>query len=125
MDTALDRTSHRSAYVMLSLLLLAAIVLEVVKHGTGWWQAAGFWALPDLALLYGVAGGLAKGQLHPRAVPLYNLAHRFWLPAGLLVAATFVLPFGFFVGGLAWAFHIALDRALGYGLRTPDGFQRR
>lgn len=26
--------------------------------------------------------------------------------------------------GLAWLVHIAADRALGYGLRTPDGWQR-
>jgi hypothetical protein len=34
------------------------------------------------------------------------------------------VPLGFFVGGLAWCFHISLDRAIGYDLRTPDGFQR-
>jgi len=34
------------------------------------------------------------------------------------------LGIGWFIGGLAWAFHIALDRSLGYGLRTADGFQR-
>ena len=28
------------------------------------------------------------------------------------------------VGALAWALHVAIDRAVGYGLRTPDGFQR-
>lgn len=26
---------------------------------------------------------------------------------------------------LAWASHISIDRPLGYGLRTRDGFQRR
>jgi uncharacterized protein DUF4260 len=25
---------------------------------------------------------------------------------------------------LAWAVHVSLDRAIGYGLRTPEGFQR-
>jgi hypothetical protein len=25
--------------------------------------------------------------------------------------------------GLIWAGHIAMDRALGYGLKHPDGFQ--
>jgi hypothetical protein len=28
------------------------------------------------------------------------------------------------VGALVWGFHVCLDRAVGYGLRTPDGFQR-
>ncbi|MFK4098344.1 DUF4260 family protein [Streptomyces anthocyanicus] len=29
-----------------------------------------------------------------------------------------------FTFGIAWLLHIALDRALGYGLRTADGWQR-
>ena len=40
-----------------------------------------------------------------------------------LVAAG-VLGTGFLVGALAWGLHIAIDRAAGYGLRTPDGFAR-
>jgi len=35
-----------------------------------------------------------------------------------------IVPIGFLVGALTWTFHVALDRALGYGLRAPDGFQR-
>jgi hypothetical protein len=47
------------------------------------------------------------------------------LPLGLIAIASFdLVPLGFFVGGLAWCFHISLDRAIGYGLRTRDGFQR-
>jgi hypothetical protein len=26
--------------------------------------------------------------------------------------------------GLAWIAHISFDRSLGFGLRTPEGFQR-
>ena len=96
-----------------------------MKHGTGYWQIAVFGLGPDIALLVGVGAGLARGQLHPRAVVLYNLLHRFWVPVLLaVVAASGLLPIGFFIGALVWAFHIALDRALGYGLRTRDGFQR-
>jgi len=35
-----------------------------------------------------------------------------------------LLPVGFLVGAAAWGVHIAVDRVAGYGLRTPDGFQR-
>jgi hypothetical protein len=106
------------------MLLLTAIVLEAVKHGTGWWQFAVFGIGPDLALFYGIGANLEKGQLHRRAVPLYNLVHRYWLPLALAtVAAVGRQTRGYFVGALAWAFHISVDRTVGYGLRTRDGFQ--
>ena len=51
--------------------------------------------------------------------------HRFWGPLALLtLATTGLLDVGFLIGALTWAFHIALDRAFGYGLRTREGFQR-
>jgi hypothetical protein len=78
-----------------------------------------------VALFFGAGSGLAKGRLNPRAVGLYNLLHRFWGPVLLAALAAFgLIQLGFFIGALAWAFHIALDRAVGYGLRTRDGFQR-
>jgi hypothetical protein len=119
------RLAGRLVYAALALSLLAAIVLEVGRHGTGYWQLAAFGLGPDVALFLGAAAGLAKGQLHPRAVPLYNLLHRYWLAFALAALASFgLVPLGFLVGALAWAFHISLDRAVGYGLRTRDGFQR-
>jgi hypothetical protein len=78
-----------------------------------------------VALVAGAGAGLERGQLHPRAVPLYNALHRFAGPALLAAAAlTGLLGAGFLVGALAWAFHVALDRAAGYHLRTRDGFIR-
>ena len=114
-------TLRRSFYTTLGALLLTAIVLEASNYDTGYWQIAVSVFGPDLALFYGAGSGLEKGQLHPRAVRLYNLLHRFWGPLAL---ATGLISLGFFIGALAWAFHIALDRAVGYGLRTRDGFQR-
>ena len=115
----------RIAYTALAVFLLVAIVLETIEHGTGYWQIAVFGLGPDVALLLGAGSGLAKGRLHPRAVRLYNLLHRFWGPLLLAVLASFgLISIGYLIGALAWAFHISLDRALGYGLRTRDGFQR-
>lgn len=34
------------------------------------------------------------------------------------------LPAVVFVSGVAWAAHIAVDRGVGYGFRTREGFQR-
>jgi hypothetical protein len=117
------RTTRRAAFGVLTALLLAAAVTGAIIHGSGWWLLAAFAIGPDLALLFGISSTLEQGQLHPRAVRLYNALHSYWGP-GLLAAAAIVLPAGYLIGALAWAFHISLDRALGYGMRTRDGFQR-
>src|SRR5262249_35658559 len=117
--------AKRAAYAGLAALLLASVVFEAVKHSTGYWQIAVFAVGTALPLLFGAGAGLERGQLHRRAVQPYNLVHRLWGPLALVVlAATGALEIGWLIGGLTWAFHIALDRSLGYGLRTPDGFQR-
>ena len=114
----------RAAYATLAAMLLAAIAAEAITRSS-YWQIAAFGIGPDLALLYGGGRDLAHGQLHPRAVGLYNLVHRFWGPLALGAVAAFgIVPLGFLVGALTWTFHVALYRALGYGLRTRDGFQR-
>jgi hypothetical protein len=114
----------RLAYATLAVLLLAAVVAGAIAHSS-YWQIAAFGIGPDLALLYGAGRDLAHGQIHPRAVGAYNFVHRFWGPLALGVAgAVAIVPIGFLAGALTWAFHVALDRALGYGLRTRDGFQR-
>jgi hypothetical protein len=69
------RTS-RLAYATLAAVLLAGIATDAITHSS-YWQIAVFGVGPDLALLYGGGRDLAKGQLHPRAVPAYNLVHRF------------------------------------------------
>ena len=117
--------ARRVGYATLALLLLASIIYEAGKHATGYWQIGAFAVGPDLALLYGGGRGLARGQLHPRAVRPYNAVHRFWGPAALgALSAIPAVPVGYFIGALAWGLHIALDRSVGYGLRTRDGFQR-
>jgi hypothetical protein len=112
--------NRRPLQIALAVLLLAAVVFEAVKHGL--WAPAALGLLgPDIALF----AGLKDGRLNPRGVPLYNALHSYYAPVVLMaVAATGVIGLGFFVGGLAWSAHIAVDRALGYGLRTRDGFQR-
>ena len=119
------RGAPRAAYAALAAALLAAAAYVLIDRGAGWWQFFAFGAAPDLALFLGIGTGLAQGQLHPRAVPLYNALHRFAGPvvlAAVLGAAS--MPTGYLVGAIAWGLHIAVDRVAGYGLRTPDGFQR-
>lgn len=114
---------RRAAYGALAAVLLAAAIALPIARGGGWWLLIAFVLAPDLALLLGISAKIEQGRLHPRAVRLYNALHSFRAPALLAVTAV-VLPLGAVVGALAWAFHISLDRALGYGMRTPEGFQR-
>jgi Domain of unknown function (DUF4260) len=123
--TAVHPRLRTVAYAVLGVLLLSALVRESITHGIDLWQIGAFTVAPDLALFYGMGHGLAKGQLHRRAVPLYNAAHRFWGPLGLAVlVGVGAVPHRFLVGALAWAVHVALDRTAGYGLRDRVGFQR-
>jgi hypothetical protein len=125
MNTSLALTPPRAAYAALTVTLLAALAYVLITTGDGWWQMLVFGAAPDLALFVGFGSGLAEGQLHPRAVPLYNALHRFAGPLALgAVVVLAGLGAGWLAGALAWGLHVALDRTVGYGLRTPDGFQR-
>lgn len=127
--TAIDfalptRNARRLTYGAFALALLGLLVAATSTQETPYWVAVAGALAPDAALLLGIGRGLARGQIHPRAVPLYNGAHRFWGPAAVGAAAVALASASVFVVALAWAFHVALDRAVGYGLRTRDGFQR-
>jgi hypothetical protein len=116
----------RPAIAALGFAAAGLAVFAVARSGTGIWQLVLFAAAPDLALLVGMAPGLAPGELHPRAVGLYNAVHRMWGPAALMVGALLLLhSTAWLVGGLAWLAHIAFDRSLGFGLRDAHGFQRQ
>ena len=115
--------SSRIAYAALTAILVVALALDMAVTDTPWWLVVVFLLGPDVALFLGIGRNLEKGRLHPRAVPVYNALHRYWGPAALALAS-FVLPEGWLAAALAWAVHVSLDRAIGYGLRTPEGFQR-
>jgi len=118
--------AYRLAWLGIGLLALASAVFEVVAHGFGALALAlVFLAAPDLTMLAGAGRQLARGQLAPAAVPWYNTVHRVWCPLALLAACTFWIDSAaLFTGGLAWLAHIAIDRGIGFGLRTRGGFQR-
>ena len=112
--------------------MLAFLVFEAVKYG---WAAAGvivaFMVIPDLALIGGFKTSLEPGRLAPRNVPAYNLLHSYWLALAVMLLSFAPWPelwlshgLEIFLAGFALATHITLDRALGYGLRTGDGYQR-
>jgi membrane-bound metal-dependent hydrolase YbcI (DUF457 family) len=116
-------------------LAIGAFGTGLALAGVATWQLWAFALAPDLSFLAGMGrgGGLQRGQLHPRAVPVYNAAHRLWPPLALggILAALILLgllprasAIAWLAGACAWIAHIGSDRALGFGLRDPQGFQR-
>jgi len=97
------------------LALLAVAVLAYARFGEGWLLFAVLFLAPDLSVLCYLAG--------PRVGAwAYNLAHSLIGP--LLLAATGGLTGGGLPVALAliWLAHVGFDRALGYGLKSPDSF---
>jgi hypothetical protein len=125
---ARGRLAARTAYGVAGLSLAA-----VAWSLDGWsWPLLVFALLPDLPLVVGFGRGLGKGQLHPRVVPAYNATHRLVGPVALVAVGLWLTAdtthdtgaVTFLVAGLAWAAHVCIDRACGYGLRRRDGWQR-
>jgi hypothetical protein len=84
-----------------------------------------FGIVPHLTVLVGFGQPHARGQLAPRAVPLFNAMHHPAMPLTLLgLGAAGVLPPFWLAGALAWLSHIVVDRGFGDGLRAADGYLR-
>lgn len=101
------------------LLALAILTAFVVTDAGWWWPLVAFLAF-DLSALGYLAG--------PRVgANVYNVVHSYLGPAVFAIVGLVLGALGagggwaFFVAGL-WAFHVAADRALGYGLKLVDGF---
>jgi Domain of unknown function (DUF4260) len=117
------RRRGRALYATGAASLAGAGVALVAATDTSLVVLLIFAVLPDVAILGGLRRGLAPGQLHPRAVPLYNALHRLAMPAAIAAVGVFAGP-RWFTAAAGWAFHICFDHAVGLGLRTPDGFVR-
>ena len=134
---------RRLAWLALSVALVAFAIFEVVVHDLGPLPIVLFGLLPDLTLILGIGQRHERGQLPARAVRAYNLAHRLVIPVALIALALLGLlgarllnddpdafeaarriPLLVYVAAISWLAHVALDRAFGFGLRTPDGWQR-
>ena len=99
----------------------ALAVVVTVAVGYPWWSLLALFLVFDLSML-----GYLRG---PRlGAACYNLAHSYLAPAALGALAVVAAGLGDridWIGilAVAWAFHIAVDRALGYGLKTTEGFE--
>ena len=102
-------------------VVAVAILVGFVATGAGWWWPLVAFIAFDLSML-----GYLRG---PRVgAVVYNAVHSYIGPALLLAVGLVlgvvgvVVPALPFIAGL-WGFHVAADRALGYGLKLDTGFQ--
>lgn len=118
----------RVVWGMSALLWLIITVLWCVWFGLPAVTVAVIFALlPDIAL---IGAFESQGKLKPERVKFYNAMHNAFVAVGVLAVgfAVFLLTGGMDggiwaigVAGLAWFVHIAVDRALNFGRRAPDG----
>ncbi len=112
------KPSLHSVDLLLRLEWIAVFAAAIA----GYAFADGSWALflvlilaPDLAMLGYLAG--------PRiGAVVYNAFHILVWPAILLVAGLYSGEILAVQVAAIWIAHIAIDRALGYGLKLPTGF---
>jgi hypothetical protein len=115
------RLALRRGWLVPGLVIALYANALTTEHGLGLAPLLLFGIVPHLTVLVGIGQPHARGQLAPRAVPLFNVMHHPALPLALLaLAAAGVLPPFWLVGALAWLGHIAVDLAFGDGLRTAD-----
>jgi hypothetical protein len=94
----------------------ALAVAFYAMAGVSWWLFVSLILAPDLSMLGYLAG--------PRVGAIaYNALHILIVPLLLALAGTVFGHAMMTAIALIWITHIAVDRALGYGLKLSSGFQ--
>lgn len=93
-----------------------AVVVGMIVLDLGWWWLLALFLAFDLSAL----GFLANPKVGAR---IYNAVHNYSGPA--LLALIYFATDARVVAlvAMAWGFHVAVDRALGYGLKHDDDFR--
>jgi hypothetical protein len=81
-----------------------------------WWLLVVLALAPDLSMV-GYAAGPVVGAV------AYDVAHTYAIPVALAVVGVLADAELAVQIALVWAAHIGVDRAIGYGLKYPTGFQ--
>ncbi len=98
-----------------SFVVAGLVVMATIHIGWSWW-----WLLVVfLAFDVSAVGYLASTKV---GAFVYNLVHNYAAPAALFAAWLVTDIRWLALTALAWAFHVAVDRALGYGLKHDDHF---
>ena len=97
------------------LALFALSVALYVEAGAGWKLFAILILVPDLSMLFYIAGSRIGSYA-------YNAMHSTILPIAVTAFGVFMSqPLATDVG-LIWVAHVGIDRALGFGLKYASSF---
>jgi hypothetical protein len=108
--------STRTWQIIEGGLVGAATLAGTIALGFPWWLPFALFLAWDLSALGYLVG--------PRIGAFgYNLVHNYGVAAVAGAIAAFTSTPWLGAVALAWAFHVGVDRALGYGLKHPDSFQ--
>lgn len=112
-----SRTTNTRLLRIEAVVIAAAAIVAYRVMGGGWGMYAALWLTPDLAI--------AAYLMGPRiGAVAYNTTHSFLLPGLLIGAALWLWPSTLGVQlGLLWISHVAMDRAMGFGLKYATGFK--
>ena len=102
-----------------SIAIFALVLL--ITQGHAWWWPLALFLLFDTSMI-----GYLKNTTW--GANLYNIGHTYLVPASLGTVYALLAASGSHIAWLvilacSWAFHIGVDRALGYGLKHSDSFQ--
>lgn len=98
-----------------ALFVVVAAAAAYARLDNEWWMFAALFLVPDLSMLGYLAGRKVGAAF-------YNFAHWYGLAFACIGWGVFGQAPQLLAVGLIWAAHIGVDRALGYGLKYPDGF---
>lgn len=98
-----------------SFAVAVAVVAGFVVAGYDWWWLLALFLAFDLSMLgYAVSPSVGAWT--------YNMVHSYIGPGLVLALATVTDDRAWVFLALVWAFHVAVDRGLGYGLKFTDRF---
>jgi hypothetical protein len=98
------------------ILVFILGILLYAHTGTGWWRFVVLLLVPDVVMA-GYWLGARWGAI------FYNLGHSYVAPVALVAFAIVDSRPAWLPYLLIWTAHIAVDRALGYGLKYSAGFK--
>ncbi|MGR3464170.1 DUF4260 domain-containing protein [Limimaricola sp.] len=100
-----------------AVVFCAALVLfAYLDDGVAWWLAVILFFAPDISF--------AAYALGPRVGAVgYNIAHLYGFGAILIAIGLMAGAMTVSALGALWLAHAGIDRMLGYGLKSPEGFK--